>query len=373
MDYLMAAPCLLGVEGLVSDELKRLGMKDIRAENGRVMFSGGKEDIARANLWLRCAERVLLVVGTCRAGTFDELFEGVKKMPWENYIPVMGAFPVKGHSLNSNLHSIPDCQKIIKKAVVTRMQQKYKRDWFEENGAKYQIQFSIMKDIATLYIDTTGVGLHKRGYRPVGNAAPLRETLAASMVQISRYRGKDAFYDPFCGSGTIPIEAAMIAVNKAPGLGRKFDAENFIWLDKKTWQNARLEALDKQYKGPYEIYGGDVDPECIEISRKNADRAGVSKHIKFSVADARRFSPKGSGIIVTNPPYGERVMGHAQAEQLYADFGRVVNDLRDFNMYILSSHTEFERTFGRRADKKRKLYNGMIKCDLFIYNGGRGR
>ena len=369
MSYTLAVPCLLGVEGLISDELKRLGMRNIRAENGRVLFEGEKEDIARANLWISCGERVLLQVGTCPARTFDELFEGVKKMPWESCIPVMGAFPVKGHSLNSNLHSVPDCQRIIKKAVVSRMQQKYKKDWFEESGARYQIQFSIMKDEASLYIDTTGVGLHKRGYRPVGNAAPLRETLAAAMVKISRYRGRETFYDPFCGSGTIPIEAAMAAVNKAPGLGRRFDAENFLWMDKKIWKNARDEALDKQYRGPYEIYGGDIDPECIEISRKNAERAGVANHIKFSVSDARRFSPEKGGIIVTNPPYGERVMGHAQAEQLYADFGRAVGSRQDLKMYILSSHTEFERTFGRRADKKRKLYNGMMKCDLFIYNG----
>lgn len=370
MSFNMAVPCLLGVEGLVSDELKRLGMENVRAENGRVLFSGEKKDIARANINLRCGERVLIVVGQTEARTFDELFEGVKAMDWENYIPVMGAFPVKGHSLNSALHSIPDCQRIIKKAVVERLKSKYKVSWFEENGAKYQIQFSIMKDRAILYIDTSGVGLHKRGYRPVGNAAPLRETLAAAMVKIARFRGRDAFFDPFCGSGTIPIEAAMAAVNMAPGLRRHFDGEDFIWMKKDIWQKAREEAIDKQYKGPYEIWGGDIDPDCIEISKHNAKRAGVFQHIKFEVADARRFNAE-SGVVVTNPPYGERVMSHAQAEQLYSQFGQAVLKNRDLKLYILSSSTEFERCFGKTAEKKRKLYNGMIKCDLFMYHGGR--
>lgn len=374
MTFDMAVPCLLGVEGLVSDELKRMGMKNVHSENGRVLFSGEKQDIAKANISVRYGERVLLCVGDGRARTFDELFETVKAMPWENFIPVKGAFPVKGHSLNSALYSVPDCQKIIKKAIVERLKLKYKTDWFEESGGKYQVQFSIMKDTAHLYIDTSGSPLHKRGYRPVGNAAPLRETLAAAMVGVSRFKGREAFYDPFCGSGTIPIEAALAAVNRAPGINRSFAAESFIWLDRKVWQSARQEATDNEYRGPYEIFGGDVDPECIEISRRNAVRAGVERHIRFEVSDARHFRPKTeSGIIVTNPPYGERVMERRQAEELYGAFGKAVLGLNDFKMYILSSHTEFERTFGKTADKKRKLYNGMIKCDLFIYGGGRRR
>lgn len=370
MDFEMAVPCVFGAEGPLQNELKRIGVKNIRAENGRVLFTGEKKDIAAANIWIRTGERVLLVVGRTKADTFDRLFEGVKAMPWENFIPVNGAFPVKGYSLNSALHSIPDCQRIVKKAIVERLKVKFKTDWFNETGAKYQVQFAIMKDEAVLYIDTSGEGLHKRGYRPVGNSAPLRETLAAVMVAVSGYRGRDAVYDPFCGSGTIPIEAAMTAVNMAPGIRRSFAAEKFVWLDKKLWQNAREEALDKQFKGPYEIWGGDVDPECIEISRENAKRAGVEKHIVFETADARKFSPEKGGVIISNPPYGERVMEHAEAERLYRQFGQTVKDRNDLKMYILSSHTEFERTFGKTADRKRKLYNGMLKCDLFIYNGG---
>ncbi|MBE6948291.1 MAG: class I SAM-dependent RNA methyltransferase [Ruminococcaceae bacterium] len=368
MDYELSVPCLFGLEGLAADELRRLKMENVRAENGRVLFSGNKEDIARANINLRTGERVLLVVGHCNAESFNELFEGVKNMPWEHYIPVDGAFPVKGHSLNSQLHSIPDCQSIVKKAVVERLKMKFKAQWFKETGAKYQIQFAIMNDVAWLYIDTSGAGLHKRGYRPVGNAAPLRETLAAAMVSVARYRGREAVYDPFCGSGTIPIEAALAAMNRAPGLNRRFAADKWIWLKKDLWDTAREEARDREFNGKYEIFGGDIDPECIEIATANAKRAGVEQHITFEVADARSFEHKGPGIIISNPPYGERVMEHREAERLYNQFGKVVKELKDMKMYILSSHTEFERTFGRTADKKRKLYNGMIKCDLYMYN-----
>ena len=366
--YKMCAPCLFGLEGFAADELRRLGMGDVTAENGRVLFSGTALDVARANIGLRTAERVLIVVGECRADTFDMLFEGVKAMPWELYIPIDGAFPVKGHSLDSALHSIPDCQSIIKKAIVDRLGSKYKTSWFKESGAKHQVQFAIMKDTAFLYLDTSGAGLHKRGYRPVGNAAPLRETLAAAMITAARYRGRDAVCDPFCGSGTIPIEAAMAAVNRAPGLLRRFSADKWLCLPAHIWKDARDEAKSREFSGKYEIFGGDVDPECIGISRENAKRAGLSQHIRFEVADARRFAPPcESGIIISNPPYGERVMEKREAEELYRAFGARLKEFPGWKKYILSSHTEFERTFGMRADKKRKMYNGMIKCDLFMY------
>ncbi len=366
LDFIV--PCLFGLEGLAADELRRMGMADVTAENGRVLFSGTETDLARANLNLRTGERVLLQVGKTPCETFDQLFEGVKAMPWEKYIPVDGQFPVKGHALNSKLHSIPDCQSIVKKAIVERLRQKYRVDWFAETKEKYQVQFAIQDDTAVLSIDTSGAGLHKRGYRPVGNAAPLRETLAAAMVQIARYRGRDVFRDPFCGSGTIPIEAALAARNRAPGLLRKFAANDWRWCRKNVWDEARAEALDKEYHGTYDIMGSDVDPACIEIAQANAKRCGMDKVIRFEVADARAFAPaEPSGIIVSNPPYGERVMERQEAERLYRQFGAAVRGLNGWGMYLLSSHTEFERTFGRTADKKRKLYNGMIKCDLFQY------
>jgi len=368
MEFTMCVPCLFGLEGLVADELKRLDMQNVRAENGRVMFDGGKTDIARANINLRCGERVLVVAGETHADTFDMLFEGVRAMPWEQYVPIDGAFPVKGHCLNSKLHSVPDCQRIIKKAVVERLKAKYKIERPQETGAKYQIQFAIMNDTATLYLDTSGAGLHKRGYRPVSNAAPLRETLAAAIVKLSRYRGRDPVCDPFCGSGTIPIEAALIALNRAPGLSREFSAQDWVWLDKGIWQAAAADARGREFSGNYDIWGGDIDPKNVELSRENAARAGVSEHIRFETADATAFHRDApNGIILTNPPYGERVMQHGEAEEIYRRFGAAARGLDGWKMYILSSHTEFERAFGRTAVKKRKLYNGMLKCDLFMY------
>ena len=361
-------PCLFGLEGLCADELKRLNMNDVHAENGRVLFSGTVADIARANINLRTGERVLLVVGETAANSFDELFEGIRAMAWEKYVPIDGAFPVKGHSLNSKLHSIPDCQSIIKKAIVERLKENYKVEWLKETGAKYQIQFAIMSDVAVLYLDTSGAGLHKRGYRPVGNAAPLRETLAAAIVKLSRYRGREAVCDPFCGSGTIPIEAALTALNRAPGLSRRFASQKWTWLNKNVWDDAVAEAKSNEFKGNYDIWGGDIDPKSVAVAKENAKRAGVSECVRFEIADATEFQRTVSrGIIMTNPPYGERVMLQSEAEALYRRFGMAMRGLDGWNMYILSSHTEFERSFGNAAVKKRKLYNGMIKCDLYMY------
>ena len=368
MNLNFCVPCLFGLEGLCADELKRLGMDDVRAENGRVLFAGDESHIAKANINIRTGERVLLTVGEIAATSFDELFKGVTAMPWEDYIPADAAFPVKGHSLGSKLHSVPDCQSIIKKAVVERLKARHKTGVLPETGVKYQIQFAIMNDVAVLYIDTSGTGLHKRGYRPAGNAAPLRETLAAAIVKLSRYRGRDSVADPFCGSGTIPIEAALAAVNRAPGINRTFAAQEWRWPGKKIWNDAITEAKDREYRGTYDIWGGDIDPKSIEASGENAKRAGVAEHIRFEVSDAAGFSRSTpGGIIMTNPPYGERIMEHDEAEVLYRKFGAATKKLDNWKMYILSSHTEFERTFGKTAVKKRKLYNGMIKCDLFMY------
>ena len=343
-------------------------MSGVGANNGRVLFSGEDSDIARANINLRTGERVLLVVGETEAYSFDQLFEGVRAMPWERYIQADATFPVKGHSLGSKLRSVPDCQKIIKKAVVERLKAKHNVQLLKETGAKYQIQFAIMDDNAALYIDTSGAGLHKRGYRPVGNVAPLRETIAAAIVKLSRYRGRESVCDPFCGSGTIPIEAALAALNRAPGLDRSFAAQKWGWLKKELWDDAASEAKSREFNGSYSIWGGDADPKCIEIAGENARRAGVSELIRFETADASGFHrDPGGGIIMTNPPYGERVMQHSEAEEIYRRFGAAARKLDGWNMYILSSHTGFERAFGKTAVKKRKLYNGMIKCDLYMY------
>ena len=374
MEHLeLAVPTLFGLEGLCADELRRLGLSDVRAENGRVLCAARPADIPRVNLNLRTGERALVLLGSFPAGDFDALFEGVRALPWEDFLPRDAAFPVKGHCLNSALHAVPACQSIVKKAVAARLGAKYGLEQLPETGSLYQIQFAIMKDTASLYLDTTGAGLHKRGYRAVGVVAPLRETLAAAMVMLSKYRGRDPFCDPFCGSGTIAIEAALIAKNRAPGLDRSFSAQKWGFVPASAWMEAADEAMDKEFDGDYDIWGGDIDPKAVAIARSNAEKAGVEDLVRFEVADAlsfRRETPYGR--IVTNPPYGERIMAKREAAELSRGFGRASRALPDgWTLSLLSSHTEFERTFGRNADRKRKLYNGMLKCDLFLY-GKRG-
>ena len=362
-----AIPTLFGLESLAADELRRLDLPQVRAENGRVLCGGTLGDIPRLNVNLRTGERVLLVLGTFPAGDFDALFEGTRTLPWERFIPRDGQFPVKGHSLNSALHSIPACQAIVKKAVAARLGAQYGMNTLPETGALYQIQFSIMRDEVTLMLDTTGVGLHKRGYRAVGVAAPLRETLAAALVLLSRYRGRDPFCDPFCGSGTIPIEAALIAKNRAPGLDRRFAAQKWQSLPAKLWLDAAEEAMDQEFHGQYDIWGGDIAPSAVELSRHNAELAGVDDCVRFEVADAGKFHRDSDyGQLVTNPPYGERLLDQQQAEQLYTTLGRATKN-SPMKQYILSSDPLFERCYGRPADKRRKLYNGMIKCELHMY------
>ena len=368
MNYTYCVPCLFGLEGLVADELRRMDAEEVRAENGRVYFSGGEAALARANLRLRTGERVLLELGSFEGRSWDELFEGTRALPWERLIPKDAAFPVTGHSLNSKLFSVSDCQRIIKKAVVERLKSKYALQWFPETGETVQIRFSLMKDRVSLCLDTSGEGLHKRGYRPAHNAAPLRETLAAAMVLLSRYRGRDDFVEPFCGSGTIPIEAALIAKNRAPGLNRHFAAMDWRVLDGKIWEEEKALARAGEFSGDYRILGSDLDGAAVDMARQNAKRAGVEDVVRFEVADAMAFSRETArGVIVTNPPYGERILEKQEAEALYRGFGAALAKLSNWQLYLLSSHAEFERCFGREADKKRKLYNGMIKCDLFMY------
>lgn len=372
-DYLI--PCLLGLEKLVGDEVKKLGLRDVRVENGRILCRGTDADAARLNLHLRCGARVLLVLGEFPAVSFEELFQGTRAIAWEDYLPRDAAFPVKGYSISSQLHSVPACQSIIKKAMVERLKSRYRMEQFPETGTKYQVRFSIFKDRAAICLDTSGEGLYKRGYRAVGVEAPLRETLAAAMVLLSRYRGKDPFCDPFCGSGTIPIEAALIAKNRAPGLDRSFDAQKWAFLPSRIWMDAADEAMDQEFHDSYDIWGGDIDPRAIDIARDNARKAGVEDTVRFEVADMRSFRRDSEfGQLVTNPPYGERLMEKQDAEVLYRDLGRMWKNLPPrWRTLVLSSHTEFERCFGLPADKKRKLYNGMIKCDLFIYDPSHRR
>ena len=366
-------PALMGVESTVAYELKRLGLSQVKAENGRVLCQGGPADIPRMNLALRCGARVLLSLGSFQARSFEELFQGAAAIPWEDYIPREGRFPVKGYSISSQLHSVPACQSILKKALSKRLGQVYGLDTLPETGTLYQVQFSILKDTVTLMLDTSGDSLYKRGYRAQNMGAPLRETLAAALVSLSRYKGRDPFCDPFCGSGTIPIEAALTAKNRAPGLNRNFAAQRWGWLPSRLWMDAADEAQDAEFHGSYDIWGGDIDPAAVELSRHNARLAGVEDTVRFQVADAagfRRTEP--AGRVVTNPPYGERLLEKEEAEALYRAFGKAARALpTGWEVDVLSSHTEFERAFGRPADKKRKLYNGMIKCDLFMYGGKR--
>ena len=367
-------PCLFGLEGLCGDELRRQNFENVRVENGRVLFSGDETALAKANLWLRTGERVLITLGSFPARSFEELFQGVYHLPLEDFIPKDGTFPVKGHCLNSQLMSVPDCQAIVKKAASRRLGEKYGLSWLPETGDKYQLQFSIMNDQVNLYLDTTGPGLHKRGYRAVGNEAPLRETLAAAMVQLTRYRGREFFWDPFCGSGTIAIEAALIAKNRAPGLMRKFAAQSFPWIAPEIWDDLRREAKEKEFHGDYHILGSDNDPRCVSLSMANARKAGVADCIRFRDADATKMSlPTDTGILVTNPPYGQRMLEQQSAQRLYAALGRHLKYANGWKKYIITSEPEFEHYFGKRADKKRKLYNGMIQCNYYMYTDNTRR
>lgn len=362
-------PCYLGVEKLVADELKKLNMQEVRAENGRVFCKGTLADLPRLNIGLRCGARVLVVLNTFPAESFEELYQGTCAIPWQDWIPRDGEFPVKGYSINSQLHSVPACQSIVKKAASAKLGQSYGLEWLPETGDRYQIHFSIMKNTVHVCLDTSGPGLYKRGYRAVGVEAPLRETLAAAMVLLSGYRGLDPFCDPFCGSGTICIEAALIAKNRAPGLNRRFAAQKWRTVSSRYWLDAVDEAISREYDRTYDIWGGDIDPRAVEIARSNAEKAEVEDTVRFEQYDARRFySTDPYGRVVTNPPYGERLLEKEEAGKLYAAFGHAVRLLPEgWRVSILSSHTEFEQVFGAKARKKRKLYNGMLKCDLFMY------
>lgn len=369
MKLQMVATCLFGLEKLLGEEIDALGCKRLDTMDGRVTFEGNEYSLVGANIRLRLAERIFIKLGDFSAESFEELFEGVKALPWEEWIGKNDVFPVKGHAIRSKLFSIPDCQSIVKKAICSRLSEVYGIKWFPEEGVKYQVEFFIFKDRATLMIDTSGIALHKRGYRPVSGDAPLRETLAAAMAMISRPREDVLLWDPFCGSGTIAVEAAMIMTNRAPGLKRSFAGEAFSQIDSSVWKFEReCAAEDIIRDSSFEAFASDIDPDILEVARENAKRAGVLDRIKIFEQDATKIKKLDRrGTVVCNPPYGERLMTVREVEELYRKMGKTFSELSPWQIYVLTSAENFERCYGRRADKVRKLYNGMIPCGLYQY------
>ena len=368
--FKFCAPCLLGLEGLAAEELKRLEAREVSAENGRVFFAGDAALLARANLRSRYAERIQVLLGRFRAATFERLFDGVYALPWDEWIGRRDAFPVKGHSVNSKLASVPACQSIIKKAVTKKLASRYHLSWFEETGVKLQIQFLIMKDEVLVTLDTTGAGLHKRGYRRESAEAPIKETLAAAMAWLARAGKLSPIADPFCGSGTILIESALLAKNIAPGLRRKFAAEEWGRIVPETvWRDERQAArADIRTDSDFAAFGFDIDPTAVALTQRNAAFAGVSGCIKAAVRDIADFSPEGGqGVVITNPPYGERLLDVQAARKLYVTMRERFVAGKGWSYNIITPDEDFEQIFGKKADKRRKLYNGMIKCQYYMY------
>jgi len=369
----LIASAVFGTESVVGRELKWLGYDDQFIQDGSVTFAGDEEAIARTNMWLRSAGRILIKVGEFKALSFEELFEGTKALPWEDWIPEDAEFPVVGKSINSKLFSVPDCQAIVKKAIVERLKLKYKKQWFEETGPRYKVEIGLLKDTATLTIDTSGAGLHKRGYRKIVGEAPIKETLASAMLLISHWNKERVLWDPFCGSGTIPIEAAMIGLDMAPGLNREFAAEKWTNMFDKQWANARKEAKDMlKLDRKLRIYGTDIDEEAVSLARYHAKMAGVDQHIHFQRLPMKEVSSRFEyGCFITNPPYGERLGETKEIEELYKHMGRVFTKFDTWSYYIITSHPGFEKLFGKPASKRRKLYNGMLQCNYYQYFGPR--
>ena len=362
------ATCLFGLEKLVGEEIDELGYSRRETIDGRVYFSGLPDAVARCNINFRTAERLFIELASFNAESFTQLFDNVAKIPWELIIGKDDAFPVKGHSIKSKLHSIPDCQSIIKKAVVKRLSEKYNVEWFEETGITYQIEFFILNDKVSIMLDTSGNALHKRGYRPASGAAPLRETLAAALVKLSRPRENVRLWDPFCGSGTIAIEAAMIMTNTAPGLNRKFAAEKYAFLPKKIWEEARIEAKANVRETEFYAFASDIDDEVLSVAKQNIRRSGMEKYIRVFKKDATTIEKDDvRTTIVCNPPYGERLENVRAARELYKKMGKCFSYLDPWQIYVITSEEEFEKLYGRRADKVRKLYNGMIKCNYYQF------
>ena len=372
-EFKLVATSAMGLESIVADEVKALGFKTT-SENGKIYFQGDELAIAKTNLWLRVADRVRIVAGEFEATTFDDLFEQTKAIPWERFLPVDAEFPVAGKSVKSTLYSVPDCQAIVKKAIVERLKIAYKRiGFFDESGPLFKLEVSILKDKVTLTIDSSGTGLHKRGYRLAQGDAPLKETLAAALVKVSRWNPNRPFVDPFCGSGTIAIEAAMIGQNIAPGYNREFLSEEWPWINKNIWDQVREEAEDlAKYDQPLDISGFDYDPRMIKVAQENAAGAGFMDLIKFQTCDVRDLTLEGlNGVMVGNPPYGERLGEVEEAEEITQELGRIMKNYPSWSVYMLSSLENYEKMYGHRATKKRKLFNGFIRTDLYQFWGQR--
>ncbi|MFO0134509.1 MAG: MEKHLA domain-containing protein [Planctomyces sp.] len=367
----LIATATFGLESVVARELERLGYTGLRVVDGKVHFQGDERDIARCNLWLRSADRLLIRVGEFPAPDFDALFDQTKALPWSDLLPVDAKFPVAGRSVLSRLHAVPAIQGAVKKAIVESLKRTYQRFRFDESGSTFQIEVSLLRDVATLTIDTSGDGLHKRGYREFVGLAPLRETMAAGLIQLSYWNRDRQFVDPFCGSGTLPIEAALIGRNIAPGIGRSFVAEDWRWLDRRIWREARAEARDlRQPRMVLPILGFDHDPSAIRLSEKGANEAGVAGDIQFRCQEVSDFRTNAEyGVVITNPPYGERLGDPEEVAAVYRELGRVTASLPTWGVYAITSNRGFEQQFGRRAPRRRKLFNGRLECQFYQYPG----
>lgn len=370
----LIATATFGLEAVVKREIEALGYRIIKTENGKVTYMGDERAIVRSNLWLRTADRVLLKMAEFEAREFEELFQQTKALPWEQLIPIDGRFTVTGTSVKSTLHSVPACQSIVKKAIVEKLREFYSVEIFEETGAEYTVKATLLKDRVTLTVDTSGVGLHKRGYRTSDVTAPIKETLAAAMIQLSFWRDDRLLIDPCCGSGTIPIEAAMIGRNIAPGINRTFASEEWELIPEKLWKEERkaaFEAMD--YDKELNIYGFDINMNAVESARVNAEEAGVDDCIIFKKADARKLRPEGkNGIVITNPPYGERIGEKEEIERIYAGFRRFFEENPDWSLFMITTDKDAEeKVMGRKAERRRKLYNGRLETCYYQFHGKR--
>lgn len=372
MNYTLIATATFGLEAIVANELKELGYYDLKIENGKVTFEGDERDIVTCNMWLRTADRVLIKMSEFKAQSFEELFQGTLAVDWGKLMPKDAFMHVVGKSVKSTLFSVPDCQSIVKKAVIEAMKREYNTEWFSEDGTEYKIEVGILKDIVTLTVDTSGAGLHKRGYRALAGGAPMKETLAAALVFLSKWEPSRMLADPMCGSGTIAIEAALIGKNIAPGLNRSFVSENWDIIPKNIWEENRKFARNAINNNEVKILASDMDGSVIRIARQNAEKAGVADCIAFQKIPVQEFSSKKRyGFIICNPPYGERLGNEKQIEQLYKQMGEVFQNLKDWSYFVITSHPEFEKHFGLKANKNRKLYNGRLKCYYYQYFGAK--